>query len=176
MKLSFKQKVLVNVMIIVACFVLFATALYILEGDLEVTAKDIRKQRMALGDQLAAVESLSLLKKESVEAAQLSGQINLLLPDKDQMLFVRDWLIGGGKSYNVSVSVSLGTNNVPVSDAPGYLNFLVSSRGAYENVVAYLKSLEFGAQRFLVVLDSFDLREFNKNDYQITCAGRVFYR
>jgi len=174
---DFNKRAVFNTILILGSFVLFGILIFILAGRLEREAAKIVERKKELNEAARTQELLSQLRKDALEAERYRAQIDRLLPSKDEILYLREWMVNLGKLYGVEAGFTLGESKDPQDpDSVGQVGFRISVRGTYENVLGFIESLETSKERFLISLSNLDFRELGIKDYQISSEGTAFYK
>jgi len=157
-------------------FLFIGVALFFISKDLMSEVEKINTYRLRIAEQYEAVELLSRLRGDAKEALGYRQHMAILLPEKDQILYLREWLIGLGSSYGTEVNFAFTGDTDATPIAPGFVTFNLFVRGSYEGATQFLKYLETDNQRFLIQLDNFDFRRTGLKDYQIASRGKAYHR
>jgi len=168
---EFRQWLLKNGGIALAVILFLATLFLLLGRDIASRTAMIRKQRQDLLLRSQAINSLALLRSEGERAENTFKAIKDFLPTSDQLVSFSNVLENLAKSNQLGFGFTFNSE-VPASESePGINYFTLTSSGAYNNFLNFLKSVEKG--KYFV---GFDLIELNKKekDFQILMKGKVF--
>ena len=172
----FKKKIVISFSIIGVSIIGFGVAFYFLYVDLTAQTKKIYADRVAIAERANIIDSLSSLKRDSVEADTYRAAINQLLIPESQLLDFPRWIDGLARVRQVQSSFSFsGDQTQAAADAPGHISFSLGAQGSLPNIIDFLKDVEFRSPRFLVELDSIDATK-NGVDYRVSTNGRVFFK
>ena len=166
----------ISVIIIIASFLLFGSAIMWLANDIKGQSNKVQEKGTLLAGRVHSLELLADLKRNAPEVKTVGDQLNRLLPGKDNLLDFPRWLDGLSRVDKVALTFSFqGATAAAQGDQPGYVGFNMDTNGPYDNLVTFFSDLETRSNQFLVSLDSFD---FVKSDkiYRGLVLGRVFFK
>jgi outer membrane murein-binding lipoprotein Lpp len=172
----FRKELIISLAVIVGSFLVSGAALYFLSGDLQSQVQKIGTARALLTNRSAVLGSLAALKKDAAQAAVYKPAMDVVLVSQDQLLDFQKWLDGLAGVHRIGYNFSFqGDPVLPQSDAPGYYNFSLDINGALDNLIEFIKDVEYKSPRFLTNLYGFDLTRDGDN-YRVLTQGKVFFR
>ncbi len=172
----FKRDLIISFSIIAGSIAVFGTLFYFLSQDLYLQSGKISADRSIINQRAATIDSLNNLKKDAPNADVYLKAMNKLLVPQDQLFDFSRWLDGIARVRQVGMSFHFNGNIVSSQgNSPSYIAFSLDLNGGIQNLLDFLKDVEFRSPRFLVRIDNFD---FTKNDrgYRILSNGRVFFK
>ena len=173
---NFRRTVIVGTTSIVASIVVLGPLLYFLSGKVKGEAAHIASDRDIIHNNSKLIESLANSKSNAAEVGKYTRAFDALLPKEDQLVNFSGWLDGLSRAHQVSENFSFQGNVVESSNTEvGYAGFSLDASGAYDNLLSFLKDVEFKAPRYLVSFDNFDLKR-RVSSYQVLIRGRIFFR
>jgi len=172
----FQRSVIIGLAIIVGALLVFTAAFYFVSQDLSYQADKITEARGYISERTRALESLASLKEDLAQADVYKQAMDRILVTQDQLIDFPRWLDSLARGRQVALSFSFAGDPVPSQGkAPGYVNFTFSVEGSFDELVAFMKDVEFQAPGFLVDLESVNL-DMVGSDYKISSGGKVFFR
>lgn len=176
MPTHFRRELIVSLAIMGGSIVVSALVLFLLSRDLQSQAEKVVADRALINQRAAVVAALASLKTDASRAELYKRAMDKILVSQDQLLDFPRWLDGLSRVREIGLTFLFqGSQVAPQGDSPGYIAFSVDLIGKLNNLVDFLKDVEFQSPRFLVSLDSIDLTR-NGSDYRILSQGRVFFR
>lgn len=172
----FRWAILLGTISIIASIAVLGSVLYWLSGMLEKEAAAVAADRSVVLNNSRMIESLAAIKSNAQEVEKYSRAFDALLTTKDGLVNFSSWLDGLSRAHQVSENFSFQGNVVQSSgNSAGYTGFDLKARGAYDNLIDFLKDVEFKAPQYLVSFDDFDLSR-NADAYNVVVHGRIFFR
>lgn len=141
--------------------------------DISSRAGAIRDVEQELASRARAVETLAYLRADDERAKHYFTVLENILPTKDQLIAFPREFVTIAKKYNVTLATSFGSEGPATDTAPGFIEFVFTAEGSFQNILAFLKSAEAG--RYIVKWTSFEFLRA-ANGYSATIAGVVFSR
>lgn len=173
---SFRQKIILGSLITITVIAVLISVIFWISARLDEEVDKIVTDRGIIQKHSQLIESLANLRTIEPEVSKYKKALNALLPPKDELVNFSKWLDGLARAYQVSENFSFqGEASPPSENQAGYINFNLDSRGAYDNLVNFLKDVESQAPRYLISFDDFDFRR-EGDIYRITLHGRIFFR
>ncbi len=173
---NFRRTVIVGTSLIIGSIVIFSLILYWLSGKLYDETEQVSANRMFIKRHSELIGDLANLKTTTAEVQRYKQALDLFLPTKDELVNVSKWLDGISRAYQVNENFSFqGDATVPSDAEAGHIGFALDVNGGYDNLVNFLKDVEFKAPRYLTSFDDFDLKRAAGN-YRILIHGRIFFR
>lgn len=172
----FRRGLIVSAIIIVGSFLISGVVLYLMAGDLRFQVQNIGEAQAAILNSRIVLDSLSALKEDLAQASDYSQAMDKILVPQDQLLDFGKWLDQLARAYQIQLNFSFGGEPVsPQAGSPGYYNFSLELNGDLNNIMDFVKDVEYRSPRFLTVFDSLDLS--NKDgSYEVSANGRVFFK
>ncbi|MBI3046323.1 MAG: hypothetical protein HYY86_02170 [Candidatus Harrisonbacteria bacterium] len=169
--MEFRQWLLKNGGIALAVILFLAILLLLLGRDISSRTAMIGKQRQDLLLRSQAINSLALLRSEGEKSENIFKAVKDFLPTSDQLISFPNTLENLAKNNQLGFGFAFNAE-VPASESePGVNTFTLTSSGAYNNFLNFLKAVEKGKY-----YAGFDFIELNKKDkdFQILMKGKVF--
>lgn len=175
MQAYFKKELIISLSIIFGSILLLGTAILFLSYDVAAQAEKVVSGRNSLLERANSLGVLAELKSGAIKAAVYRQAMNKILVTKDQLLDFRGWLDGLARGRNLTLSFSFRGETVPPSgDLPASIGFSLGVKGGLEDVLGFLKDIEFASPRFLLSLDDFSGKRDGLN-YDFIGDGKVFF-
>lgn len=111
------------------------------------------------------IQSLAVLRGESVRGLPLLEKLRATLPSRDRIFAFPKEVEKLANAKNVSVSFAFGSENPGSQSAPPSVHFTLNVGGRREDIINFLKSLE--SETYLLQVTEVDL---NGNE---TAVGRI---
>ncbi|MBI4085003.1 MAG: hypothetical protein HY432_00650 [Candidatus Liptonbacteria bacterium] len=173
---NFRRELIIRISLIAGSLIAFAAIAYFLSGAIEGQAKKVSSDRTAINKRSQLIENLASQRITSEEVKKYQQAINLLLPQKDDLVNFSSWLDGLSRVRQISMNFSFSGEMVPSNDtSAGHIRFSLNANGEYANLMNFLRDIEAKAPRYTTVFDDFDLKRAGGN-YSIIIGGRVFFR
>lgn len=171
MQEDFKSWLFKNGGIALAAVLFFVIFLLLLGRDISSRTAMIKKQRQDLMLRSQAINSLVFLRSDRERSEKILNAVKDFLPASDQLISVPNTLENLAKSNQLGFGFAFNAEAPASESEPGINYFTLTSSGAYNNFLNFLKAVEKGKYFF-----GFDLIELNKKDkdYQILIKGKVF--
>ncbi len=166
----------ISVALIVGGIAALSFALYVLSGDIVTEADKIIADRALIARRAQGIGALADLKRDAILAQSYKDAMTKLLVPQDKLFDFPHWLDGLASSRHVSASFSFdGTQSLPQPNFPGFNGFNLSVSGNnMQDVIDFIKDVEFRTPEFLVDISSFDITK-NGDNYSVAMRGRIFF-
>lgn len=172
----FKQEITLSLSIIGGSIIVFGVLLYFLSQDVVSQADKIVADRLVVSQRATAIEALAELKNNKPKANAYFEAMNKILVTQDQLLDFPRWLDGLARVRQVGMNFSFhGTQNPSTGSSPGFISFSLDLTGASQNLIDFMKDIEFRSPRFLATIDNFDFTR-KESGYRIMANGKVFFK
>ncbi|MBI4086050.1 MAG: hypothetical protein HY433_02295 [Candidatus Liptonbacteria bacterium] len=173
---NFRRTIIWGIAFIAGSIIASGALVYWLFLKLDGEAVKIALDRDTIHSNSQLIEGLANIKSTASETGKYKQALDTLLPAKDELVNFSGWLDGLSRARNVSESFSFQGNAVESSKSEaGYVGFSLDASGAYDNLIDFLKDVEFRAPRYLVGFDSFDIKR-DGSGYRVSVRGKVFFR
>lgn len=172
----FRRELIFGLAFIGGGIVVFTSAIYFFSQDLESRADKVVSDRTLINQRAAALGALADLKRDSPPADIYKRAMDKILVSQDQLLDFPRWLDGLARVRRIGLNFSFQGNQIaPGENAAGYVAFSLDLIGKLDDLVDFLKDVEFRSPRFLISLEGIDLTR-NGTDYRILSQGKVFFK
>jgi len=173
---NFKRELIISIAFIAGSMLIFAAAAYFLSDAITTKAEKISSERSSIQNRSDLIEGLAEQKASSPEVKKFQQDINLILPQKDDLVNYQSWLDGLSRVYQVSINFQFVGDTVPSNGTDaGYIRFSLDSNGSYMSLTNFLRDVEFKAPRYMTKFDDFDLKR-NGDTYSASVNGKIFFR
>jgi hypothetical protein len=173
---EFRKKFLMQIGIasgVIAALVL-ATGWF--AADLETQAGKVAQDRILIRERSASLTALAELKRSAPQALRYEQKLNAFLPTQEQLLDFPRTLDNLARVRRLTLNFAFqGGQTTPQGDTPGAIGFALDVSGDFEDVLGFLKDVEFEPPRFLAAFDTFDLTR-SEEGYRLFTQGRVFFK
>src|SRR3989344_2386433 len=161
---TFRRTFIIGASLIAGGFLIFTIFVYFVSGAITAEAEKISQNRDVIRNHSSLIEGLAKQKASSQEVKKFEQAINLILPPKDELVGLSDWLDGLSRAHNVGVSFNFSGDAVPAKDSDaGYIKFTMNASGSYSNIADFLRDVELKAPRYTISFDDFDLKKNGNN-------------
>ncbi len=173
---NFRRELIVGIAFIAGSLLVFGVIGYFLSSVITAEAEKISQDRMAIQKHSQLIEGLANQKASSPEVKKYQQAIDLLLPQKDNLVNFSGWLDGLSRAHQVSANFSFNGDAV-ASDgqSAGYIRFVLNANGEYSDLISFLRDVELKAPQYTTSFDDFDMKRTGSN-YNVVVSGRVFFR
>jgi len=173
---NFKKQVALSLVIILGSFLVLGVALYLASLSLKSESDKVLSDKTAIATRTAALQALASFKSDSSLASRYKQAMERLLVPQEKLIEFPRSLEKLARAYQVSESFSFqGAQVAPQGDAAGYIGFSLSAGGTLDNLMDFLKGIEYSEPQFLVSFETFDLSRSGAG-YSALINGRVFFR
>ena len=157
-------------------FLIFSFGLYWFARDLRSEADAILTARNLTQGRSERLDTLDLLQEQAIEATGYQRQMDLLLPNQDQLLDFPAWIEGLASVRQVGVDfVFQGSETEPQGGAAGFADFSFVAQGGYDRLVSFLQDLEVAPRQFLLDFTAIKLSRAG-DSFTATVDGKLFFR
>ncbi len=174
--IDFKKSLIINISIIVGvCLVSFLLIFYF-QKKINMISEEIYKYKSELALYTLSISNLAKLKEISPQADLYFEKLKNLLPPKDKLIDLSNFVSDNARASQVQLSFSFtGGGQAPQNDSPGFENFSINVSGEIENILKFLNLIEEKSSKFLINIKGFNLNQTDKNSYRFSGEGQVFY-
>ena len=173
--MNFRRRLIITIGIDLGIILILGAGLWFLAKDIVSRANSIAQTRNEINSWTQAVQSLAALKQDSLRARTYLPELDIVFPDRDQLInFSRD-LSELGRRYKVNVNSSLGSEERSEDKTSVRFNFGATMQGALENLADVLKELK--NSRYSIGIKNLEIvREVRRPDggFNMTINGQVF--
>lgn len=169
---GFKRRLLKKIGIAVGIIAILAAFLIALNIDINSRVAAISAARDELALRSRTVELLTGANSDLKRADPLFANLQSLLPDKDQLINFPRELQRVAKTYLVDAGFSFGAEKAGTSNKPGSIKFTMTIGGDFDNIIDFLKYVE--SHRYLISLDSVDVRRSTREDFSLLTSGDIY--
>ncbi len=147
-----------------------------LASDITAQTDRIVQDRLLIRERSASLNKLAELKRLAPQALVYEQKLSAFLPTQEQLLDFPRMLDSLARVHQLALNFTFqGGQGAPQGSVPGYVGFSLDVQGTFNDIVGFLKNVEFEPPRFLATLDSFDVVK-NGGSYRLLAQGRVFFR
>lgn len=164
----------VNGILFGVLFVVGGGALFFLRGDMQSRIDALVEERTLLASRSQGIAALAVLREESRRGAGYLGQLNEMLPKKDELFNFSRAVDAAARSRKVSFNFAFGAEASGSGSTPPSIGFTINTTGGYAEIMNFVRDLE--TQKFLVNFSSFDIVQAAANTYDARILGQVFFR
>jgi Tfp pilus assembly protein PilO len=170
---EFRKKLLIQLSIGMGGAILIGILLLYIGHDINKRIREIQNQRSELAFRTQNIQTLALLRSGLEKSKTYISFLENILPSRDYLIAFPKDLEEMAKQNNIDLGFSFGSEYAATPEAPGYLTFTITISGVFDDMMAFLKTVE--KSRYFVNFISMDL---NKRDkiYTGTLSGQVFSR
>ena len=169
---GFKKALFKHIGIALGIIIILALFIVALNGDINSRAAAINAAHDELALRAKTIDLLTGSNSDLKKADELLLNLQGLLPNKDQLIDFPRELQRTAKSYAVEVGFSFGAERTSTPEAPGAIRFTMTIAGTYDDVVDFLKFVE--GHKYLISLDSIDIRRSNKETFSLLTSGEIY--
>ncbi len=167
---------MISISFIAGGMLIFGIAAYFLSDNITAKAQKISADRISIGNRSELIGGLAEQKASSPEVKKFQQDINLILPQKDDLVNYQSWLDGLSRAHQVSINFQFSGETVAAANStPGYIKFTMNANGDYTGLTNFIKDVEYKDARFTTKFDDFDLKR-SGNDYNISVDGKIYFR
>lgn len=167
---------MMSVIFIAGSLLAFGIIAYFLSNAISAEADKISADRNSNQSRTELIEGLAEQKASSPDVKKYQQAINLILPQKDDLVNYQSWLDGLSRVHQVSINFQFTGNAVSSNNTEaGYIGFILNANGQYTNLTNFLRDVEFKDPRFMTKFDSLDLTR-NGDTYGASINGKIFFR
>ncbi len=162
---------------LIAVFCVFIGGSLMLDARIDAQIVKVAEHEKLVADAIRVQTLLGQLRNAQNDVAQYEAKIKNLLPDRDRILYLEQWMLGVTRPRQVDAKFTLVRSVPPAAGGavPGFVNFQLFVRGPYQAVVATIRELESNRSNFLIAFDTLSLRT-SAGSVQVTLDGRAFYQ
>jgi len=172
----FKKELIIGAAVFFGGILIISAGLYFVSNDIAARVSAIVTERALINDRARTLGSLAGLKRDLPEAERYRAAINKLLISKDSVIGFPPWLSDVARARHVAVSLTWGADHDPQPGTLGFVGFSMNANGSSENLLGFLRDVEFHSSRFLVDLTSFDLVRTSGSEYGVISQGKVYFK
>jgi Tfp pilus assembly protein PilO len=170
---KFKKSFFISIGVFLFILAVLVGFLIYLNIDIDRRVAAIKRYQTDIAIRNQAVLLLGTLKLEAERGAQLAGQLQEVLPTRDQLITLPRELEKVAKAHRVGFGFAFGNENLPSGTNPGSVRFTISLTGQIADLVSFLKDLEFGKR--ILNVQSFDLTQRrDAKDFSLILSGEVY--
>lgn len=172
---GYRMFVLTSAGIIVGSILCMGFAVMWFLGSAEGTAKAIAEKRLEIKNRSRQLEALSAFKAVESDVSALEARLDLLLPDKDEIVDFPAWLRTMAESRGTTLDF-LFRGETPSSETSlGFAEFSFTARGSLTELRDFFEAIDNRGSQYLVHFLSLDVSRRGEDVYQAVTQGRVYY-
>ncbi|MDO8536971.1 MAG: hypothetical protein Q7R94_01860 [bacterium] len=176
MQRYFKREILVGLSVIFGSILLLGAALLLLSSDISAQTEGVVGGRDLISERAATLNALAELKRDSPVASKYREAMRKILVTRDDLLDFSRWLEGLARGRGAVFSFAFqGEPSPPTEENPGNIAFSMRVSGGLDVLLGFLEDIEYKAPRFLLSIDSFNVRA-DGSGYTLAGVGKVFFR
>ncbi|HUX35460.1 MAG TPA: hypothetical protein VMV71_00315 [Candidatus Paceibacterota bacterium] len=173
---NFRKELMISILSIAGSLLAFGIIAYFLSNAISAEADKISSDRNSAQTRSELIDSLAQQKASSPDVKKFQQAINLILPQKDDLVNYQAWLDGLSRIHQVSINFEFTGNTVPSNGTEaGYIGFSMNANGQYADLTNFLRDVEFKDPRFTTKFDSLDIVR-NADTYGASINGKIFFR
>lgn len=172
----FRRQVIVSLIIILGSAGVAIAAISWLKRDIQFQAGKIFDDKNLISKRVAILADLAELKKLTSKADAYKRAMNAIMLTHEDLLNFPRRLEDLARVHRLGISFSFRGEEVkPQENKPGYVNFNVDVVGAVDNLISFIKDVEYRSLGFIATFDSVDFLKSGDN-YKASLQGKVFFR
>lgn len=173
---DFKKELIIFASIIAGTVLVGGGFLLWMDQHIAGQAHDIANERFTFLQYSHTIDLLAELKRIAPLVKSYQEKMNLLLPQKDDLVEFSRWIEGLSRVNEVSVGFAFQGSTVAAQNQDaGFIGFTLDVSGADENIRNFFRELELRSNRFLTSIDNFDLTNTD-GTVRVLARGKVFFK
>lgn len=172
----FRRQVIISLIIILGSAGLSIAAISWLKKDIQLQAEQISNQKNIINKRIAILGNLAELKKMMPQAEAYKKAMDAVMLNREDLLNFPRRLEDLARIHRLGINFSFkGEEIKPQDDKPGYANFSVDVMGTIDNLINFIKDVEYRSVGFIAAFESVDFLKSDDN-YKANLQGKVFFR
>ncbi|MEK7187844.1 MAG: hypothetical protein AAB691_03310 [Patescibacteria group bacterium] len=164
-----------SVVVIIVSLIVGFLGLVWFRYDIESQSAKVQLLKNTIARRVQLVPLLSVLESEAEKANMYDEKLSRLLPGKDRLIDVRDFLESLASQRGVTLQFAFQGEGGPTSSGGlSSISFSLVMSGPLSGIMGFLQDIESKPRAYLLALDTFELSRGDQ--YQATFKGRLFYK
>lgn len=147
---EFKTKLMLNIGITLAILAVIVGVTFYLQSDLSMRSAEILQINQDVANKASALNDFNILQQEQPDAAPLLAKMNAAMPAQDMLFSVQQNFEALAQTNSLAFSSEFGAETNATADSPGLVSIEMTLQGNYNNILAFLKSIE-GSTGFISI-------------------------
>jgi Tfp pilus assembly protein PilO len=139
---EFRTQFILSIGITLAVLIVIGTLMFYLRNDLAIKSKEIAQINQHIVDKTNAIKNLDDLQQEQPIATPLFTKMSAAISSQDRLFSVRQNFQAVAKNNNLAFSSGFGSETDATTNVPGRVAIEMTLQGSYNNILAFLKSIE----------------------------------
>ncbi len=169
---GFKKQLVKQVGIAGGAIALLTLFIIVLNFDINKHSDAISVVKDKLELRNRTIELLSSSNNDLKKSEVMLDKLRTILPEKDDLIDFTPEIAKLAKSYGLEFGLERKTEQVSTPSDAGFLRFIMTVSGEMKDIYDFLSAFE--KHRYLIRLDSIDIRSLTKNKLTMTVMGAIY--
>ncbi|MBS3903337.1 MAG: hypothetical protein KGZ30_03125 [Anaplasmataceae bacterium] len=172
----FQRELILNLVVVIASFILGTVGIFWLGWSLETTASNVELSHIEQAKRIGLVSSAAELRQDEITAEEYLGTFDRLIPIEDRLINLESYLrVTAERKGLVSIFNFEGGPTPPTDATPGRQPFSLTLRGEMNQLLTFLEEFERGRANFLFTVDTVSLSSFEEA-HQLEIKAATYFK